>query len=276
MAVDGATTTFSLTTDEPGSYWLAELGRPYPVERIESSIARPRLTSSWRPDASLVQPRRPGGVQQRTLANPGPLGLIVIICRRTHGPFALDRPARARHQRGGQPSRWPDRSAALWDPGTPVRTGPVILQTNSVNVWQSSEYGGYPAENAVDGNPDTFTHTADGRQLLDGRLRPGPAHRPRRDREPEQLLRRPARRPGAAHLRRRLEQYRLHRAFESRPGRHLGLHARPRHAGSLAAGRASRTASSTAAAITMSPWPKHAFSPSGTNVLIPARSCPCR
>lgn len=35
QAVDGVTGSFSLTQDLPGSYWRAELARPFPVERIE-------------------------------------------------------------------------------------------------------------------------------------------------------------------------------------------------------------------------------------------------
>src|SRR5436190_167868 len=34
-AVDGANATFSLTADVPGSYWSAELGRPYLLTRLE-------------------------------------------------------------------------------------------------------------------------------------------------------------------------------------------------------------------------------------------------
>ena len=34
-AVDGNTNTFSLTADVAGSFWTAELGRPYALRRIE-------------------------------------------------------------------------------------------------------------------------------------------------------------------------------------------------------------------------------------------------
>ena len=41
----------------------------------------------------------------------------------------------------------------------PFGPPPAAIITNGVQVWQSSEYGGYPAANAVDGNTGNFTHT---------------------------------------------------------------------------------------------------------------------
>lgn len=74
---DAAATTFSLTTDAPGSFWRAEWGRAYPL--------------------------------------------------RPYGP-------------------------------APVVQG--LTETNRARVWQSSEYGGFPASNAIDDSADSFTHTA--------------------------------------------------------------------------------------------------------------------
>jgi hypothetical protein len=35
LAVDGSTNTFSLTASDPGSYWQAQFGRPFPLQRLE-------------------------------------------------------------------------------------------------------------------------------------------------------------------------------------------------------------------------------------------------
>ena len=35
QAMDGVAATFSLTADQAGSFWTAELGRTYPLESIE-------------------------------------------------------------------------------------------------------------------------------------------------------------------------------------------------------------------------------------------------
>ncbi|MCL4177641.1 MAG: lamin tail domain-containing protein [Verrucomicrobia bacterium] len=162
MAVDGATTTFSLTTDAPGSYWLAELGRPFPVERIEL-VNRPAPFELELAGLTLRLFNLDDQVVfSSTLANPGPLGLIVIdlppgLMARSLwiGLPGLDTNAAGNRRVGLTEVR------LFGIPDLPYGPGPVTLQTNSVNVWQSSEYGGFPAENAIDGNPDSFTHTAD-------------------------------------------------------------------------------------------------------------------
>lgn len=162
MAVDGATTTFSLTTDAPGSYWLAELGRPFPVERIEL-VNRPAPFDAELAGLTLQLFNLDDQVVfSRTLTNPGPLGLMVIdlppglVARSLWiGLPGLDTNAAGNRRVGLTEVR------LFGIPDLPYGPGPVILQTPSVHVWQSSEYGGFPAENAVDGNPDSFTHTAD-------------------------------------------------------------------------------------------------------------------
>ena len=162
MAVDGSTSTFSLTMDEPGSYWRAELGRPYPLERIEI-VNRPAPFDLELSGQTLRLFNLDDQVVFETLlANPGPLGLIVL----TLPPDTLARslwiglPESATNGAGNH--RVGLTEVRLFGVvNIPYGPAPVTQQTNAVQVWQSSEYGGYPAENAVDGNPDTFTHTAD-------------------------------------------------------------------------------------------------------------------
>ncbi len=162
QAVDGATATYSLTADLPGSFWLAKWGRPFPLERIE-------LVNRSAPDDAELD-----GLTLRlfdlddqvvygtNLTNPGSGGLAVI-----------DLPAgvRARSLWIGLPGAQTNAAGnhrvglaevrAFGVPDLPYGPGPLTSSTNAVRVWQSSEYGGFPAENAVDGDPDTFTHTAD-------------------------------------------------------------------------------------------------------------------
>ncbi len=147
MAVDGATTTFSLTTDAPGSYWLAELGRPFPVERIEL-VNRPAPFDLELAGLTLRLFNLDDQVVfSSTLPNPGPLGLVVIdlpagLMARSLwiGLPGLDTNAAGNRRVGLTEVR------LFGTPDLPYGPGPVTLQTNRVNVWQSSEYGGFPAE----------------------------------------------------------------------------------------------------------------------------------
>jgi hypothetical protein len=162
MAVDGAAGTFSLTANAPGSYWLAQLGRPYPVERIELiNRAAPN-------DAEL------GGLTLRlfnlddqavfetVLTNPGSSGLVAlnlpagIVARSLWIGLPGTQANAAGNYRVGLAEV---RLFGL--PNIPYGPAPIAPATNTVAVWQSSEYGGYPAGNAVDSNTGNFTHTAD-------------------------------------------------------------------------------------------------------------------
>ena len=164
-AVDGLNTTFSLTTDAPGSYWWAEWGRAYPLERIEIV------------NRSAPQDRELAGltlrlfnlddqvVFERGLTNPGS-GKVMVI--------GLPPSLSARSVWIGLPGSQTNGAGnyrvglaevrVFGQPGLPYGpppVEPVIAGTNTARVWQSSEYGGYPASNAIDGDADSFTHTAD-------------------------------------------------------------------------------------------------------------------
>jgi len=162
-AVDGSTSSFSLTADLPGSYWFAQLGRPYPLDRIEL------VNRSAPNDAEL------GGLTLRlfnlddqvvfetVLANPGSGALAAI-------PLPPGTVARSLWigLPGAQTNGAGNCRVGLCEvrafglPDIPYGPEPVGAATNTdtVKVWQSSEYGGYPADNAMDGDPDSFTHTA--------------------------------------------------------------------------------------------------------------------
>jgi hypothetical protein len=162
-AVDGSTSSFSLTADQPGSYWLAQLGRPYPLDRIEL------VNRSAPNDAEL------GGLTLRLfnlddqvvfetiLINPGSGALAAI-------PLPPGTVARSLWigLPGTQTNGAGNYRVGLSEvrvfglPNIPYGPEPLGAATNTdtVRVWQSSEYGGYPADNAVDGDPGSFTHTA--------------------------------------------------------------------------------------------------------------------
>jgi len=162
-AADGSLSSFSLTQNLPGSYWLAQLARPYPLERIE-------LINRIAPyDAEL------GGLTVRlfnlddqvvfetVLENPGSGALAVI---------GLPPETEARSLWIGLPDGLTNHAGnyrvglsevrVFGSSNIPYGPAPVVPTTDAdpVKVWQSSEYGGYPADNALDGSVDSFTHTA--------------------------------------------------------------------------------------------------------------------
>jgi hypothetical protein len=160
-ALDSSTSTSSLTQNLPASFWQAELGRTYSLARIE--VVAPPTGSS----ASL------GGltlrlfnlddqiVFQATLTDPG-----------TGGTWTTNLPAntRGRSLRIGLDDAQTNAAGnyqvglaevrLFGDLTMPYGPAPFVGTTNTSTVAQSSEYGGFPAANAVDGDESNFTHTA--------------------------------------------------------------------------------------------------------------------
>jgi len=162
MAVDGAPGTFSLTANQPGSYWLAQLGRAFPLERIEV------LNRSAPYDVQLAGLKLrllnldDQVVFETTLTNPGPGATLVLDLPPATVGRSLWIGLPGTQTNGG--GTWQVGLAEVRLFGAPnIPYGPdsIPVATNVVRVWQSSEYGGYPASNAVDGNVNSFTHTAD-------------------------------------------------------------------------------------------------------------------
>lgn len=78
QAVDGSTAKFSLTKNLPGSYWLAELGRAYPLERIEL-VNRPAPDDKELEGLTLRLFNMDDQIVFETvLTNPGSSGIAVI------------------------------------------------------------------------------------------------------------------------------------------------------------------------------------------------------
>jgi len=158
-AVDGNTNTFSLTADLAGSFWTAELGRPYALRRIEilnrAGAGEAELTGQtlrlFNLDDQLVF--------ETTLLSPGPSAIRVVPL-----PDGL----LARSIWIGLPGSQTNGAGNFRVGFSEVRLfgvldlpyGPVsVAPTNAARVWQSSEYPGFPAGNAVDGNTRNFSHT---------------------------------------------------------------------------------------------------------------------
>ena len=161
-ALDSSTSTSSLTQNLPASFWQAELGRTYSLDRIE--LVAPPAGSA----ASL------GGltlrlfnlddqiVFQATLTDPG-----------AGGTWTTNLPAgtRGRSLRIGLDDAQTNAAGnyqvglaevrLFGDLTMPYGPAPFVGTTNTSTVAQSSEYGGFPAANAVDGDESNFTHTAD-------------------------------------------------------------------------------------------------------------------
>ena len=159
-ALDSANGTFSLTADTPGSYWTAELERPYLLTRLE-----------------LVNRAAPGDVEMSGLR----LRLFNMDDQIVY-ETGLTNPGASATNVVHLPAGLPARTVWIGLPGTQTngagnyRVGlaevrafgvlnmpdgpePVLPSTNAVQVWQSSELGSYPASYAVDGNTGNFTHT---------------------------------------------------------------------------------------------------------------------
>ena len=160
-ALDGNGATCSLTTNAPGSFWTAELGRPYALSRIE-------VVNRAAPDdvemeglALRLLNLDDQVVFQTSLSNPGPgatLGLDLpagLVARSIWVGLPEGQTNGAGNYRVGLAE-----ARAFGVLTMPYGPEPMPASTNLLQVWQSSEYPGYPAVNAVDGNTGNFTHTA--------------------------------------------------------------------------------------------------------------------
>ena len=159
-AVDGANLTYSLTSNQPGSYWLGELGRPYQLTQI-ALVNRTATNHAEMGGLTLRLLNMDDQVVFQTgLTNPGSGGTNVV---------SLPTNLWARSVWIGLPGTQTNGAGnyrvglaevrAFGVLNLPYGPEPATPATNVVSVWQSSEYPGYPASNAVDGNTGNFTHT---------------------------------------------------------------------------------------------------------------------
>ncbi|HVY71759.1 MAG TPA: lamin tail domain-containing protein, partial [Verrucomicrobiae bacterium] len=161
-AMDGTSATFSLTADEPGSHWRAELGRHYLLHSVQVVN---RAAPNDRELAGLALRLfnlDDQVVFQTTLTNPG-----------AGGTWAVDLPA-GLHARsvwigltGDQTNSAGNHRVGLAEVRLlgelkmPFGPEPPATATSPVKVYQSSDYdSSYPAVNAVDGDIHSFSHTA--------------------------------------------------------------------------------------------------------------------
>jgi len=158
-ARDGVPGTFSLTKDLPGSWWSAELIRPYAVSRIEV-VNRAAPNDAELAGLTLrLENLDDQVVQQSVLSNPGPGGTWTITFgapRRVRSVWiGLDGTATngGGTRRVGLAEVRIHGDAAL--PFGPPVPGPSIFPSQSSDLNASL----YPASNALDGKTNTFTHT---------------------------------------------------------------------------------------------------------------------
>ncbi len=162
-AVDLLWSTYSLTQDLPGSYWMAELGRPYEISRIE-------IVNRTAPDDAelagltlTVENMDDQAVYEEVLTNPGSGAALQInlpagtVGRSVRIGLSGSETNGAGNQRVGL-----TEVRVLGDAQIEYMPEPYVAEEVEFDfaVWQSTDYSSsYPADNAVDGDTDTFSHT---------------------------------------------------------------------------------------------------------------------
>ena len=156
-AVDGDTDTVSATRNTPDSYWMARFNERHVLTRVEIVSGAGRFDPSIGNLVMRVCDMDEQTISQATIVDPG-----------QGGTWAVDLPAgtRARSVRIGLENGGANGSgthvvslAEVHLFGYATETlGPVDLQAHAT-VYQSSSYGGFTANLALDGDPGTYTHT---------------------------------------------------------------------------------------------------------------------
>ena len=148
-AVDGSPGTCSLTADLPGSWWQADLGRPYLLERVEIVNRSAPNDAELAGLALRLFNMDDQLVFQTTLSNPGSGGTLSV---------AFPSGTKARSLWIGLPGTQTNGAGncrvglaevrLIGVPNIPYGPEPVpsVVATNAVRVWQSSEYGGIPRQ----------------------------------------------------------------------------------------------------------------------------------
>ena len=163
-ALDGVMGTTSLTADVAGGFWTVELGRPFTLTRLE--IVNRAAPNDAAMDGLTLRLSNMDDqvVFQSNLTNPGPGATLFInvpagVAARTVwiGLPGAQVNGAGNYQVGLAEVRV---FGVLNLPFGPEPAGSTVA-TNSVRVWQSSEYPGsaFPATLAIDGDLSNFTHT---------------------------------------------------------------------------------------------------------------------
>jgi hypothetical protein len=162
MAVDGAVGTFGLTANLPASYWQAQLTRPFPLDRIELVNRSAPNDVEFNGLVARLFNLDDQIVFETVLTNPGSGGVRVINLPPNTNARSLWIGLPGTQTNGAGNYRVGLAEVRLFgQPDIPFGPPPLATISNAVSVWQSSEYPGFPAANAVDGDIGNFTHTAD-------------------------------------------------------------------------------------------------------------------
>ncbi|MDF7799536.1 lamin tail domain-containing protein [Pontiellaceae bacterium B1224] len=163
-AIDGSIATHSLTEDIPGSYWQAELGRPFELTRIEL-INRATPDDAEMDGLTLSLFNMDDQIVYETiLSNPGSSGIVLVevpagTSARTLriGLSGSDTNGAGNHRVGISEVR------LFGPPNIPFSPEPFIpdeTEVPDVVVSQSTTLSdSYPAEKAIDNNTGSFSHT---------------------------------------------------------------------------------------------------------------------
>ena len=161
-ALDSSTSTSSLTQNLPASFWQAELGRTYSLDRIE--VVAPPTGSAASLGGSTLRlfDLDDQIVFQATLTGSGAGGTWTTnLPANTRGRSLRIGLDEAQTNAAGNYQVGLAEVRLFGDLTLPYGPTPFVGTTNTSTVAQSSEYGGFPAANAVDGDAAKFTHTAD-------------------------------------------------------------------------------------------------------------------
>ncbi|MDF7806661.1 lamin tail domain-containing protein [Pontiellaceae bacterium B12219] len=166
-AVDGNAMSYSRTDNLPSSYWKAELGRPFELDRIEL-VNQPAPNDAEMEGLTLSLLNMDDQVVYETiLTNPGASGISVInlpagISARTLriGLSGSDVNGAGNYRVGLTEVRIIGEAQIPFSP-EPVPGGESDVEITGFSVSQTTEWndGEFPAENAVDGNTGNFSHT---------------------------------------------------------------------------------------------------------------------
>ncbi len=166
-AMDGSSSSYSLTDDLAGSYWMAELGRAHELQQIE-------LVNRVSPDDAAMEGLTLSVlnmddqvVYETVLSNPGsgavtaislPSGTMARAVR--IGLSGADANGAGTHEVGLAEVRIIGLEQIPYMPEAHVSGGGSDVEITGFSVSQTTDYSSeYAASNAADGDTGTFSHT---------------------------------------------------------------------------------------------------------------------
>lgn len=160
-AVDGSTNTFAVTTNAAGSFWAGELLRRSSIQRVEL-VNRPAPADAEMGGLTLrLYDIDDQIVYESAVTNPGPSGTWAVdIAQMPNARTIWVGLVGAATNDSGNQRVGLAEVRVFGDYQIPFGPAPLTnISPLAVTATQSSELGGYPASNGLDGYANTFTHT---------------------------------------------------------------------------------------------------------------------